>query len=243
LIIPHLAAWQWVLGVLTAFIVGVGKTGAPGVGTLIVPLMVMSVGDARYAAAWTLPILSTADIFAVWYWRRSAEAKTLFALAPWVLVGMAGGAAALGLSEPVLRKIVAVIVLLMLITSLWQRARKAKQVRGNAATYGISAGFASVVSNAAGPVMNLYLLSQRLPKEIFVATGAWFFFIVNLSKVPIYAAYHLFSRESLTFNLMMAPAVIAGAMGGRWVVRHTPQSVFDVLIIGITAISTVLLFR
>jgi uncharacterized protein len=243
-LIPHLAVWQWVLGAITAFIVGVGKTGAPGVGTLIVPLMVMSVGDARYAAAWTLPILSTADIFAVWYWRRSAEAKTLFALIPWVLAGMAGGAAALSLPEPILRKIVAAIVLLMLIVSLWQRWRKSKEVRpGNAPTYGVTAGFATVVANAAGPVMNLYLLTQRLPKETFVATGAWFFFVVNLSKVPIYAAYHLFTRESLMFDLLMAPAVICGALAGRWVVRYTPQVVFDALIIGITAISSLLLFR
>ena len=115
---PHLANWQWAIGIVCAFCAGMGKTGAPGVASLIVPLMVMSVGDARYAAAWTLPILCTADLFAVWYWRRSAHAKTLFALAPWVLAGMAGGAAALSLSEPVLRKIVASIVLLMLIVNL-----------------------------------------------------------------------------------------------------------------------------
>ncbi len=136
--IPHLAAWQWSLGVLSAFMVGVGKTGAPGVATIIVPLMVISVGDARAAAAWTVPILSTADVFAVWYWRRSAEAKTLFKLIPWVVVGMAGGAAALSLSEPIIRKIVASIVLAMLIIGLWRRWRKTN-VEGHSAAYGITA--------------------------------------------------------------------------------------------------------
>src|SRR5215471_4406146 len=197
--IPHLAAWQWVLGAVTAFLVGVGKTGAPGVATIIVPLMVISVGDARAAAAWTVPILSTADIFAVWYWRRSAEAKTLFKLVPWVAAGMAGGAAALSLSEPIIRKIVASIVLIMLLIGLWRRSREVK-VEGHSGTYGVVAGFASTIANGAGPVMNLYLLSKRLPKDIFVATGAWFFFVINLAKVPIYAFYHLFSRDSLTFD-------------------------------------------
>jgi uncharacterized membrane protein YfcA len=241
--IPHLAAWQWVLGALTAFLVGVGKTGAPGVATIIVPLMVISVGDARAAAAWTVPILSTADIFAVWYWRRSAEAKTLIKLVPWVVVGMAGGAAALSLSEPIIRKIVASIVLAMLLIGLWRRWRMDKAVEGHSATYGVVAGFASTVANGAGPVMNLYLLSKRLPKEIFVATGAWFFFVINLAKVPIYAAYHLFSPDSLTFDLMMAPAVVAGAMAGRWVVRNTPQAIFDAAVLVLTAASAALLFR
>jgi uncharacterized membrane protein YfcA len=147
------------------------------------------------------------------------------------------------LPEPVVRKIVAAIILVMLIVNLWQRWRKSKTIPGHPPTYGVAAGFSSVVANGAGPVMNLYLLTQSLPKEIFVATGAWFFFVVNLSKVPIYAGYRLFTRDSLMFDLLMAPAVILGALAGRWVVRNTPQAVFDVLIIAITAVSTFLLFR
>ena len=76
---PHLATWQWLLGIFCAFMIGVAKTGAPGVGTMIAPLMVLTIGDARLAAAWTLPVLSTADVFAVAYWRRHAEARQLLA--------------------------------------------------------------------------------------------------------------------------------------------------------------------
>ena len=42
--------------------------------------------------------------------------------------------------------------------------------------------------------MNLYLLARRLPKHEFVATGAWFFFVVNLLKLPIYAFHGLIHR-------------------------------------------------
>jgi len=242
-VIPHLAPWQWLVGVLCAFVVGIGKTGAPGIVSFVTPLMVLIVGDARYSAAWVLPILSAADFFAVWYWRRHAAARTLFAMIPWVLAGMAAGAAALSLSEPVLRRIVAAIVAWMLVQSLWQRWHNSTAPRGGAPFYGVTAGFASTVANGAGPVMNLYLLSQRLPKETFVATGAWFFLVVNLSKVPIYLAYGLFTRESLMFDLFMVPVVLSGALAGRWVVRYTPQRVFDLLIIVVTGISLVLLFR
>src|SRR5438876_95936 len=72
---PNLAVWQWLLGVMSALMIGVAKTGLPGSATLVAPLMVLAVGNARYAAAWTAPILSTGDIFAVIYWRRHADAR------------------------------------------------------------------------------------------------------------------------------------------------------------------------
>lgn len=160
--------------------IGIAKTGAPGVGSLMAPLMVLMVGDARLAAGWTLPTLSTADVFAVVYWRRHADAKKLFSLIPWTLAGMAAGTAALSLSEPILRGI--------------------------------------------------------------VATGAWFFFVLNLIKFPIYAWYHLLSRASLTFNLMEVPLVLAGALTGRWLVRVMPQNVFESLVLVLTALCSIALF-
>jgi hypothetical protein len=240
---PHLAPWQWLLGIFSAFMIGVAKTGAPGVGTMIAPLMVLTVGDARLAAAWTLPVLSTADVFAVLYWRRHAEARQLFSLIPWVLVGIAGGALALSLNELIIRRIIGVIIVGMLLVYLWRRFRPTGQVEGNPAFYGVCAGFATTLANASGPVMNLYLLTKKLPKEKFVATGAWFFFAVNLLKAPVYAWYHLYSRASLLFDLLMVPAVLAGALAGRWLIRHTPQSVFEGLVIALTAVSCLFLFR
>jgi len=91
--------------------------------------------------------------------------------------------------------------------------------------------------------MNLYLLTKKLPKEKFVATGAWFFFVVNLLKVPVYAWYDLYSWTSLLFDLLMVPAVLAGALAGRWLIRHMPQQVFEVLVIALTAVSCLFLFR
>jgi len=223
--------------------IGVAKTGAPGVGTMIAPLMVLTVGDARFATAWTLPVLSTADVFAVAYWRRHAEARQLFSLIPWVLVGIAGAAAALSLDEAVIRKIIGVIIVGMVVIYLWRRFSPTPQVAGNPAFYGICTGFASTLANAAGPVMNIYLLSRNLPKEKFVATGAWFFFVVNLLKAPVYAWHGLYSRESLTFDLLMVPAVLVGALAGRWLIRTIDQKMFEVLVIALTAVSCLFLFR
>lgn len=233
--------WQWLLGASCAVGVGISKTGVPGLSILVVPLMVLAAGDARQSAGWLLPLLCLADVFALYYWRRHAAASRLFSLAPWVAAGMAMGAGALSFSEHVLRTIVGVIVVLMLVLYFWRRL--AAPVPARSAPYGIAAGFATTVANAAGPVMNLYLLSKRLPKEEFLATGAWFFFIINLSKVPIYTWHGLFSPRSLLFDALLIPAVALGAVSGRWLVEHIPERVFEASVVALTVLSTVLLFR
>jgi uncharacterized membrane protein YfcA len=239
----ELHTWQWVLGICCALMIGVGKTGAPGVSTLTVPLMVLTVGDARHSAAWTAPLLIVGDIFAVSYWRRQAEAGELFSLAPWVVVGMIGGGLALNVSDHALRRILGTIVLGMLTISLIRRRRPDSPLPGHASLYGIAAGFATTVANAAGPVMSSYLLTRRLPKEQFVATGAWFFFIVNVAKLPIYAVNGLFSRASIAFDLAMVAPVVVGALTGLWLVHRISQRSFDGLIIVLSVIASVFLFR
>jgi uncharacterized membrane protein YfcA len=239
----NLSTFGWVAGALSAFSVGVAKTGMPGLGILAVPLMVLAVGDARLAAGWLLPILCCADLFAIYYWRRHAAAGKLFALAPWVLAGVCGGAFVLTLPERNLRPLVGGIIFAMLCLYLWRRYRSDVMPPANPLLYGVAAGFATTVANAAGPVMSLYLLSKRLPKEEFVATGAWFFFFINLIKLPIYVWQDLISHRSLWFGLAMFPAVLTGALAGRWLVSRIPPRVFESSVIVLTGLSTLLLLR
>jgi uncharacterized membrane protein YfcA len=241
---PHLTAVQWSLGILCAILVGKAKTGLPGLGILVVPLMVLTVGDARLSAGWLLPMLCTADIVAVVMWRRHAAANRLFSLAPWVLIGIALGAVSLSMPEAILRRVVGAIVLLMLAAYVWRRyGWGVGEDKGAAAPYGITAGFATTVANAAGPVMSLYLLRKRLTKEEFVAMGAWFFFAINLTKVPIYLYHGMINLSSLAFDALMAPAVLLGAFSGRWLVDRISTQVFETLVLLLTAASTLLLFR
>jgi hypothetical protein len=233
---PELETWQWFLGTFSAFMIGVAKTGMPGIGAFIVPLMVLTVGDARLSAAWTVPMLTTGDIFAVAYWRRHAEVGRLVRLIPWVAVGMAGGALALAFPEPTLRRLVGVTILTLVLVSVMRRITGAQPGR-RAFPYGIAAGFATTIANAAGPVMNMYLLAARLPKEQFIATGAWFFLVVNLAKIPIYSGHGLYSRESLVFDAMMVPVVLFGNVTGIWLLKRVPQKVFDILIVALTTLS------
>jgi hypothetical protein len=247
--IPALEPWRWILGVVCALGVGIAKTGVPGLGILVVPLMVLAVGDARQSAGWLLPMLCTADVFAVVYYRRHAQARRLFSLAPWVLLGMGAGAWMLGGPEGLLRRVIGSIVLVMIAFS-WLRKHAAptaseQQPRQDhvlrAAAYGVTAGFATMVANAAGPVMSMYLLAKRLPKEEFIATGAWFFFLINLSKLPVYGARGLIGARSLVFDAILLPVVVAGSLLGRAIVARLPQKAFERAVLGLTAAAAVLL--
>jgi hypothetical protein len=71
----------------------------------------------------------------------------------------------------------------MLALGVAHRSGHLRNVSRGGPFYGIAAGFASTVANAAAPIMNMYLLSQGLSKEQFVATGAWFFFAVVLDEL------------------------------------------------------------
>ena len=79
----HFEPWQWVLLVLGAVAAGFSKTGIPGIGILIVPLMAIVFGG-RLSVGATLPLLIFGDIFAVLWYRQHARWDNLRSLFPWV---------------------------------------------------------------------------------------------------------------------------------------------------------------
>jgi uncharacterized membrane protein YfcA len=109
---------------------------------------------------------------------------------------------------------------------------------------GLLGGFATMIGNAAGPVMALYLLSMRLPKNQFIGTSAWFFLIVNLSKVPLHIAlWKTITWPSFLFDLLMIPVIAVGAFLGIWLVRMLPEKAYRVFVIVSTLLAAVLLLR
>ena len=106
---------------------------------------------------------------------------------------------------------------------------------------GMLAGFTTLVANAAGPLMVIYLLAMRLPKMEFVGTGAVFFMLLNLFKVPFMVDLGLITTQSFGFNLALAPAVLLGALAGRWLLVRVNQNLFEQLVLLLSAIGGILL--
>jgi hypothetical protein len=104
---------------------------------------------------------------------------------------------------------------------------------------GLVAGVTTMMANAAGPVMAIYLLTMRLPKERYMGTGAWYFFIVNLMKVPLSASLGLITWETLRFNALLVPAIVLGALLGVRLLDVLPQKAFRVVVQVVAAASAI----
>jgi uncharacterized protein len=94
---------------------------------------------------------------------------------------------------------------------------------------GFLAGFSTFLANAAMPLMSVYLISQGFNKREFLGTAAWFFFLLNLSKVPVYGAMGLFEPWMFSFDLWLVVPTLLGAVLGILFLRHIPQRLFNVL--------------
>jgi len=96
------------------------------------------------------------------------------------------------------------------------------------------AGVTTMLANAAGAVMTIYLLACRLPKYEFVGTAAWFFFIVNVIKVPFSVSLGLINAHSLLLNLLLVPGIVAGVAAGRFFLGRINQQAFERLMIALS---------
>src|SRR5207302_9878449 len=104
-------------------------------------------------------------------------------------------------------------------------------------TIGVWSGVTTMLANAAGPIMTLYLLAVGLPKWEFVGTAAFFFLAVNLIKVPFSVSLGLINSVSLLFNVVLFPAVALGIVLGRKLIDIVPQKLFEQLVLIFAALA------
>lgn len=223
-------AWEWFLAELAALLVGIAKTGITGLSLLFVALFA-SIMPARRSTGVVLPLLILGDIVAFLSYRRHAQWGHVWRLFPWAAAGVVIGSVALGkMDDRTARLAIGVIVIGLAVMHLIRRARpgpEGEHARWFAPMIGVLAGFTTIVSNAAGPLMVIYLLAMRLPKMEYMGTGAAFFLMLNLFKLPFMVALGLVNSGSLMLNLALAPAVLAGTVLGRWLLGRINQRLFE----------------
>lgn len=242
-----LDAWGWTIAIAAALFVGISKTGIGGLGMLAVVLFAQ-VMPAKQATGVVLPLLCFGDFVAVAAYWKHAKWEHIWRLFPWTAGGVFLGYFALGrVDEYQARMLIGIIVLGLVALHLLRRRYYGHETDHGAwfaPMIGILAGFTTLVANAAGPMMVVYLLAMRLPKMDFFGTSAVFFTILNLFKVPFMMRLGLITVESLKFNLLLAPIVFAGAWYGRRLLTKINQRVFENLALGLSvAASLELMFK
>ncbi|MSU53838.1 MAG: sulfite exporter TauE/SafE family protein, partial [Opitutaceae bacterium] len=228
---------QWVLAVVAALLVGVAKTGIAGIGMLFVVIFAQIL-PAKQATGLVLPLLCFGDLVAVAAYRQHAAWRHVWRLFPWTALGVVVGYFVLSrIGDQDMRQLIGGIVVTLVAVHLFRRwrARGKPTAPGEAEAahpiwfapvIGILAGFTTLVANAAGPLMAVYLLAMRLPKLEYVGTAAVFFLLLNLFKVPFMVSLGLITQPSFALNLWLAPAVLAGALAGRKILPLINQKMF-----------------
>jgi uncharacterized membrane protein YfcA len=215
----------YAVAIPAVILVGLSKGGFRGLGLLSLPLMALVISPVR-AAAIMLPILIVQDSVAVWAYRRDWDGRNLAILLPSAAVGVVFGYL---LAEYVSDAGVALAVGLLsvgfAVRQLFFGGHTAAAVKerpgGVAAGWfcGILTGFTSMIGNAGGPTFQVYVMPQRLPRDIFVGTGCIFFAVLNWIKVPPFIALGQFTPENLFTASVLVPLAIASTWAGVLLVR------------------------
>ena len=231
------------LGV-AAFLVGFSKTSIGGLASVSVAIFA-GLLPARASTAAILLLLIIGDLVAVWHYRHDCDWSELRRLIPAVLPGLALGALFLAaVGDELLRRVIGVLLVVMALLQLLLRRRPPARLasgRAAVAVAGLAAGFATMVANAAGAVMTVYLVSQGMDKWRFLGTGAVFFFGVNLCKVPFSASLGLFDAATLTRTFALAPLVLLGGWAGLRVARRLSQVRFDQAVLSASVLAALAL--
>lgn len=237
---------QWLLLALCAIFVGMSKVGIPGISMFYIPVLALIFGG-KTSTGILLPMLMMADIFGVAYYHRHAEWKYLTKLLPWAFVGIGIGLwVGKIINDEWFKNIIAVLVFTGVGIMLWRERQKTNDLFPHtwwfAAVMGISGGFATMIGNVAGPIFAIYMLAMNLPKNAFIGTGAWFFLLVNFFKFPLQVwVWNNIGLKTIVMDLMMLPAIAAGAFIGIWIVRKIPDKTYRTFIVIVTVLSAFLL--
>lgn len=235
------------LPLLGALLIGLSKAGfATGLGMLTTPL-VASAMSAREAIGLVLPLLCVADAMTMGIYWKKWDASAVRAPLVGAVVGIGIGMLFVNrVSNHTLALAIGIVgltmVVLLAVRARWYPDHSYTPRLIDSVAVGIAAGFASTIAHAAGPIFALFLMAQRMPKDVFIATNSVFFTVNNLLKVPPYLASGLITAQTLKLDLRLLPMIPVGILAGWAISRLLPQRHFDWLIqilLGLTSIQLI----
>ncbi len=233
------------VGALLVTAVSKGGFGG-GVGSFSVPLM-LQVAPATFVVGLWLPILIACDVATIGHYPREWKPRAFAKLAPGMIIGivatsfllrMLAGDAGSGqkqLFDAWLKLGVAGIALLFLGLRKVQHARRADTPWAPtwpvSLPVGLASGVTSTLAHAAGPMLTMYLLAQRLEKRVFVGTTGRMYFIFNSVKVVflIWIAGVL-TLDTFKYGIWLMVLAPFGVRLGSWLNRKVSEKWFVRLI-------------
>lgn len=237
-------AIEWFMLFLGAMGIGLSKSGFPGISMFHV-VVYATIFGTKESTGILLPMLVFGDCVAIFVFGRKAVWKQVRKLLPPTLIGVVIGWLMMDrFDEETFKTLVGAIILCLIVLQI-TRSRKPEwfdhipDKTWFAILLGLLAGITTMLANAAGPVVALYMLSVRLPKWELIGTSAWLFLVLNISKLPLSYELGLIHLDSLTIGVTLAAAVPLGLYFGRWLVERISQSWFNAILLAFTAVAAI----
>ncbi|MDA8877940.1 sulfite exporter TauE/SafE family protein [Flavobacteriaceae bacterium] len=235
--------FKFSIAAFCAFLLGVSKSGIKGIAALIVTGFAL-VYSAKTSTGILMPLLLVGDIFAVVYYKRHVQWSYIIKLMPWMVLGvLAGVVGGSYISDDLFKFGMAGIILFSVVQMYYWENKKNKTVPTHwsfGSSMGILAGFTTMVGNLAGAFSNIYFLAMRLPKNTFIGTAAWLFFIINTFKLPFHIwSWETINQSSILKSLELVPFVILGLFVGVYLVKNINDEGYRKLILLFTALGGV----
>lgn len=247
-----LTSWQWAWLGLGSLLIGFSKTGIAGIGALAIAIFAIVLGPLA-STGQILPLLVAADIVAVLAYRQHGNWVRLLRLLSFAVPGViAGWVMMQHMNNTHMKHVIGSVLLTVVTLHVWRRrtlaaGRKEEDLAPHslwfAAATGLLAGVVTMLANAAGAIVVLYLLAMRTPKMEFLGTCAWYFFLLNLFKVPFSWGLGLIHFGSLRLDLILVPWVLLGAIAGRLLISRINQGLFEWVALSCTVFSALYLLR
>jgi len=240
--------WLLVLAALGAMCIGMSKAGLSGTSTLNVVLMAQIFG-AKQSVGIILPMLIAADFMGFFLNRQGGSWRRILPILPPAIAGVIAGWVLLGRFDNAMARVVIGWIIIVLLVFNWVLNKRRQDFialtehQGFTWTMGFLAGVVTMLANAAGPVMTVYLLAQHLEKKEHLGVFSRYFLLVNLFKVPFSADLGIINPKSLMTNLALMPAVVLGVFIGWWILKRLPQKLFENVLFWLTAFAAVWLIR
>ncbi|MFO7535419.1 MAG: sulfite exporter TauE/SafE family protein [Kiritimatiellia bacterium] len=239
----------YLAAVVTAVLLtGFSKGGfGGGLGVLATPLL-MLVLPANVALAMMLPLLIVCDIFTLRHFSGDWDRRSFRNIAGGTTIGLLIGTALLVFfgrpdvnGDRWLKLIVGCVAIAFCLLKAWRAWRPTAGVShppGVAASgvIGIACGISTMLAHAAGQMVSIYFLSQRLDRRVFVGTTARYYLTFNSAKIPLFFLAGFLSQksyitfETLKWELWLIPVCALGVAAGAWLNRRMSGTVFTVIV-------------
>lgn len=218
------------------FFVALAKAGFGGmIGSLGMPL-VAAVSDIPTAISVLLPTYIVMDFWVAWIYRKSVPWSFL---GPMLIPGIVGVILAAFVFRAVDTHYLAVFLgVISFVVGVRFFVRRALQKSGSDTVLdpnvrswpriiglNASSGFTSFFLMGEAPVQ-IFMLPYRLAPQIYVSVLVWYFFVVNLVKIPIVLGIGLVTIDSLWVSVALLPIMPIGIFIGKYINSRIPKDPF-----------------